>query len=223
MRDKKQMIIIGAVVLIIVVLAVVFLFVRKGSGEKLETQQIDGVANRMGIDYGGDFNEFEYQSEEEEVSTEETVDVDELKELDKKQQEEFEKNKPAGLTTGDEDSNNSNAVKKELSQLESAQGQAETSETVEENTAEDDDGTEGADVSVQVFSSNGYAENEVLCDAASMEEAEAVAGQIDGTVIEYQNGVALIKIKENVDDLLARLEQQGSSLELYRNYNISMQ
>jgi len=64
----------------------------------------------------------------------------------------------------------------------------------------------------------GYAEYEVVCDVAGMEEAEAIAEQISGTVTEVENGVATIQISVHVDELLNQLESQGSTLKIHRKY-----
>ena len=226
MRDKRKMIIIGAVVLIIIVLVVVFVVVKKSSEEKSGMQPA-GEKNEMGIQYGGDFNEFQYIDEEEsETASEETesVNIEELKAMDQKLEEEYIKNKTKAVASGEADGVDKISQKRGLAQPESTQEETDTQENVEENTEEavkvNEDVVSGDVISGQ--KSSGYAEYEVLCDAETQADAEAVAAQIGGTVLECKDGVAVIKIAENVDDLLARLEQQGSSLELYRNYNISI-
>ncbi len=73
---------------------------------------------------------------------------------------------------------------------------------------------------IPVIQSSGYAEHEVLCDAETQEIAESIATQISGSLLSWQNGVAKIKIEESVDDLLLRLESEGSDLELYRRYYV---
>lgn len=71
---------------------------------------------------------------------------------------------------------------------------------------------------VTPIKTNGYKEHEVLCNAQSKEEAEHIANAISGTLLSLNQGTAIIQIEESVDDLLARLEQEGSELQLYRHY-----
>ena len=76
---------------------------------------------------------------------------------------------------------------------------------------------------VTPIQTNGYKEHEVICDAQSEEEAEYIANAISGTLLLLDQGTAVIQIEESVDELLARLEQEGSTLRLYRHYNFVTQ
>lgn len=221
MKEKKQLILIGAVVLAVIVLVVVCVFVRKQTREPLEGMN-SGKADRMGIDYGGDFNEFQYINEETRETSEETEQLsqDEMEALDKKIREEFEKK-----TNGAE-----NIEKLEKLEIDNVNIDSEDTDAEEKpdesdgftaeqwKEAEDD---EDIEIVIQGKPTEGYAEYEVVCDVATQADADAIAAQIGGTVKECHDGMAVIMIKENVDELLARLEQQGSSLELYRHYYIS--
>lgn len=89
---------------------------------------------------------------------------------------------------------------------------------VEDDFEEAGETAEVSEVEVITVTSTGYAENEVLCNAESREAAENVAAQISGTLLSWEHSVATIRIEGSVDELLERLEQQGSSLNLYKNY-----
>lgn len=85
-----------------------------------------------------------------------------------------------------------------------------------ESSATDDSDEDRSDI--RPIKSNGYKEHEVICDAQSQEAAKSIADEISGTLLSWNNGTATIQIEESVDELLDRLEREGSNLELYRHY-----
>lgn len=229
MDKKRVIVIVSAVILIIVILVVIMMFWKKGSVEH-SGGKIEGSADEMGIHYGGSFNEFQYQ-EETENSEEESTEVDldgvaaEIKDIEA----EFKKDLPGDILKEDEEElekgnrvsersvvNSNNREEKESENIGVASDRAVVETDVPMEEAEDD-----GEITPHIIQSSGYAEHEVLCDAESLEAAESIAAQIGGVVLTCQDGVATIQIEEHVDTLLERLEQQGSSLELYRNYYIS--
>lgn len=228
MDKKRVIVIVSVVIVIIVVLVVIMMFWKKGSTE-YSGGKLDGKADEMGIHYGGSFNEFQYQEETENEEESAEIDLDEVAAELKSIEEEFKKNLPGEvLKEGDEELTNGNRVS-ERAVVNSNSREEKESESVE---AASDRAVVGTDAPIEeaegdgeitphIIQSSGYAEHEVLCDAESQEAAESIAAQIGGVVLTCKNGVATIQIEEHVDTLLERLEQQGSSLELYRNYYVS--
>ena len=233
--DKKRVVtIVLVVVFIIAIVGVVMIFRKKDLG-KVDGGRINGNADEMGIHYGGSFDEFQYQEEEEKEDLEKEsaeVDLDEVASETARIEKEFEKNKPGEVTTDDEElsgtgdrvsaraavsGSGSKREEKESENIGKISDRSESGQNVPDESGEADD---GGDIG-HIIQSSGYAEHEVVCDAETQEMAETIAAQIGGTVLSYQNGIATIQIEENVDTLLERLEQEGSSLELHRNYFIS--
>lgn len=221
MKDKKHMIIIGIVVLVVVIgVFMTIFFLNRNKAKKIEPE---GKKTEAGIHYGGNFNEFEYITEEttgektDDAEEEETVNLAEVAAEAKKIKEEFEREKTGDviLEDGSLQEKNENSVALNSVKQENDKEQ----ETSQEGNTEPVETMEGG---IPIFRSEGYAEHEVLCDAQTREEAEQIAGQIAGTLLSWEHGVATIEIAGSVDDLLAQLEQQGSTLELYRNYYYSI-
>lgn len=217
------MIIIGIVVLIVIfgVFMAIF-FIRRNQIENIKGE---GKGSEAGIWYGGNFNEFQYIPEESEETGEESdtdeaetesVNPDEAASEAEKIKEEFEKNKPGDVISEDmEQQEIGNSIVTDAMK-------AENTETEGENPQESMEPADTTDEGIPLLQSDGYAEHEVLCVVQTMEEAEQIAGQIGGTLLEWENGVAKIEIEGSVDDLLEQLEQQGSTLELFRNYYYSI-
>ena len=214
---KKQIIIMGIIVLIVIILvAVLVIFIQKGKGPNIDITTQEDLSERMGIDYGGSFNEFDTDVEpgdDTEGPTEE-----ELQKQTKQIQEEFEANLEGDVIDA-EGNVKGNVEGKKDSSFSSLKPSKDATNEHEAELEYDEENNMG----LPVFDNSGYAENEVLCDAATWEEAEEIAKQISGTVLSCENGVATIQIEGSVDALLENLEKQGSTLELYRNYYYSVQ
>ena len=232
MKNRKMMLMIVAVFVIIVAVAAGVCFWRTGS--QIESQELvfDGNADEEGIHYGGSFDEFEYLTEDE-------AEVDETK--PDNQTNKIQGDNAAFETTDEAvpanenpmasmtDSNDIEAelirqgkiIKEddeELNQFKFDNSVGDDKQNQEENQSEAD----ANENDIPIFDSNGYEEHQVICDAESLEEAEAIASKISGVVLSCDHGVATIQIEESVDSLLQRLEEQGSELELYRNYKYSI-
>jgi hypothetical protein len=223
MKGNKKVIIIGGVVIAAVVIAGVVWGVHRNNNSDIEFNAKTNK-NEMGIHYGGSFNEFQYfdedsteDNDEKESSliseitdsinsdNEELSDDEQISEELSKIAKEFEENAP-GINIDDiESSNNVGNIASINADINS------------DNYSGDND-----DIDNLMLEPDGYAENEVLCDAETMEEATQIANQISGTVKSCENGVAVIQIEKNVDTLLDELESQGSSLRLYRNYKYTI-
>ncbi len=237
-RKKIYMIVLGIVALAVV--GAVILLPKNPEGDLKVEGMITGKADEMGIQYGGNFNEFEFQystqedTEETEITEpdeidqgEDTIidtidienniepeglDIDEsagLEELSaevERIKEEFNQNKQGDILSHNAQENEVTLVK-----------QAEVKQS---DTMNSDEELDMNQLGIPVIQSSGYAEHEVLCDAETQEIAESIATQISGSLLSWQNGVAKIKIEESVDDLLLRLESEGSDLELYRRYYV---
>lgn len=235
------------IVLGIVALAVagVVILLPKNPKEDLKVEgMITGKADEMGIHYGGDFNEFEFQYRTQEDTEESETETSELNEINQGEdiiddaidlednteiegsdidesagleeisseieriKEDFNQNKQGDILNHNAQENEVTLVKQaEMKQFDSVESDEE---------AEADMNLLG----IPVIQSSGYAEHEVLCDAETQEMAENIAAQISGSLLSWQNGVAKIKIEESVDDLLLRLENEGSDLDLYRRYYV---
>lgn len=222
MDKKKMIIIIGAVVgILMVVVAIICVSAFALRANKAEISPVEGanLAGEMGIGYGGDFNEFDTdmeESDEEEVYEEEVPTKEEMEEEGERIRKEFEESKSESIT--DENGNIREDRGDEFGSLKKPENTLESSENVDGEPAMGEDG----EIVLPVFDSEGYAEHEVLCDAATWEDAEKIATQISGTVLSCENGVAIIQIEGSVDELLEELERQGSELQLYRNYYYSV-
>ncbi len=227
----RRVIMIGTAILLFAVVSVAAVVIhRKSAGNlELETEFQDDSA-RMGIDYGGTFDEFNYNPDEKDDIEMEGDDLEDtqsdegdyaemepnelLAELRKQRELEgggIKRNRSA--QTNIPDSNSSEAAR--------AKSDDSTNDDFVDNYDDFEDDGEAVDISelgIVTYESKGYAQDEVRCNVDSREEAENVAAQISGTLLSWDNGVATIKIEGSVDEFLEKFEQQGSSLHLYRNY-----
>lgn len=230
MEDKKKVILICAIVAIILVIAVVMVIFLKPKKDSTEGLQLEGnFAGEMGIGYGGDFNEFDTSGDVDKDGAAdadvEEVDVQQMVDEGEKAKEEFLNNLPGDIIK--EDGNIEGQKNEDANMLKPSKDIVDNNDGVtDEETPVDNveyEENEEGELVLTPMESQGYAEYEVLCDAVDMAEAEAVAEQISGTVLEVQNGVATIQIDIHVDELLEQLESQGSTLKLYRKYYYSLQ
>ena len=227
MRNKKKMIILGSVslALIVVVASVTVLLVHKNSNGKVTIEARENInRNEIRTDYGSDFDEFANTSgartnrEAVALDTEDSDNIEDLENADEihsRIKEEYEKNK-SGIIYGEEGAGYETVT--DLEVVQPGDSDSEVDHTDENDSSETGEDADASEISVPVFGTKGYAENEVLCDVPSMEEAESIASQISGTLLSWDDGVATIQIDEPVDVFLEKLEQQGSSLRLYRHY-----
>lgn len=220
----------GAVLVIVIGIAIVF-SIHKSPEDISDLKVENERGEEMGIHYGGDFDEFQYFEDEdtqesmsgdgltdvENQMTVETIDEglgQEIENVDKIR-EEFEQNKPGEVITGDLENlsilNGNLQAAEYKNETEVLSQELETAPETEAVLVDDA-------FLVSVGKSDGYEEYKVICDAESRENAEEIAREISGTLLSWEHGVATIQIEENVDELLERLEQQGSSLELHRKY-----
>lgn len=223
MINKKKMIIIGGAALVLIAAVSVTVSLIHNNSKRAEELELTGVGDELGIHYGGSFDEFADASEEdvESDASGENWEDDVLEEsLESGNFEISESGKEALKKTLDE-------RRKELGEadLTGQNGNARdkielhnSADSLPEGTdIEKNEGTE--ELGNLMLETDGYAEHEVICDAESREEAESIASQISGLLLSWDYGVATIQIEDSVDELLDRLEQQGSNLVLYRNYN----
>lgn len=224
MTNEKRIIIIGAAVLLLIAVSAVAVGVYKHFGKyaKAETEFVNDTSI-VRIPGGEGFDEFDPDAEDDseadddwsaaqtESDSEYGIDkpADELIEELKRQREE------QGFGTVIHGSAEKNALNNK--------DNAFYNDFVDDDFIDDDFEEAGETVDASEFevitiTSTGYAENEVLCNTESREEAENVAAQISGTLVSWEHNVATIRIEGSVDELLERLEQQGSSLNLYKNY-----
>lgn len=66
--------------------------------------------------------------------------------------------------------------------------------------------------------SQDYIENEVICESASEEEAEKIATLVDGQLKSFQNGYAVIEIKETVEEFLLKNKKRTDIPKMQPNY-----
>ena len=199
-KKVKGPLAIVAVLILVVIVVMIVLFSFRDRQIDLTDDTIK-MSEEQGIHYGGTFDEFQYF--EEETETETVVDVENMV---SEMEREFRENAPGDIIR-EEDDDKINSMKQEQSK-----GQ-ESAIIIE--------GEDGELEFANMIQSDGYSENEVLYETTSMEDAQAVAIQISGTVLSYEYGMATIKINEHVDTLLERLESEGSELILYRKYHIA--
>ena len=102
MDKKRVVIIVLVVVFIIAIVGVVMIFRKKDLG-KVDGGRINGNADEMGIHYGGSFDEFQYQEEEDLEKESAEVDLDEVASETARIEKEFEKNKPGEVIKDDEE------------------------------------------------------------------------------------------------------------------------
>lgn len=234
------MVILGVIAAVVAIAVPVAVFsLQKSPSPEVDSElKVEGKQDEAGIYYGGTFDEFQYITEEEMESSEterasellddqgtvldedkeETMTYDETETDLDKIKEDFEREKSRIIPK--------ETVKGKINISQTDKSEPEVGDIIEglanEENSEDDTVSEGEvyHMDVPVFHSNGYAEHEVICDAESQEEAEQIASRISGTLLSWQNNVAKIQIEGSVDELLEQLEQQGSDLMLYRNYNM---
>lgn len=228
MKDHKRMVIwIGAMVVLLIAASTAVIFAGKRDdfeGDILVNEAGNRFGYQTGIHYGGDFDEFgnyhnnpdSPEAADPEISEDESADPEKtpkelLSEMDteniKRRIMSEENNIPLGSIeeyapdTLDSDVSGSDRNRTDNSGIEILHS------------------GEIKDVSdITVSESKGYYNDEVVCDAASQEEAERIASQISGTLLSWDNGMAVIQIKSPVDEFLEQLEQEGSDLQLYRHY-----
>lgn len=226
MRNKRKMIIIGgAAFALIVAASVTGLLIYNNSVKAEEFDDGIGVGTELGIHYGGEFDEFADISEDDEsgdMPEENQVENAFIEKLERGDFEVSESGKADLMKILDEH-------QKELDEADFGKKDEDSREnavlyndvdSLQEGTNAETSGTEKMGDSM--IETDGYAEHEVICDAGSREEAESIASQISGTLLSWDYGVATIQIEGSVDELLNQLEQQGSNLLLYRNYNYKM-
>lgn len=214
MRNKKKMIAIGGAALALIVAAAVTVsLVHRSSGKSL-TIDASGSKNdeySTGVTHATEITPEVEIEKYDEAYVIDSEDVQNRDVLDARIEEEM-KAKREGVIFGEEDD-----TQRIASHTLAAPGSADP-DSVDTGTDDGEEVEGEADLSVGVYRSQGYSDNEVLCEAESEEEAESIAAQISGTLLSWEHGVAAIKIDESVDSLLEKLEQQGSSLQLYRKY-----
>lgn len=200
MKKVKGPVIAAIVIILIVIVVMVVLSLKKTQANSIG-DDIKPKEER-GIHFGGTFDEFQYFEEETESET--ILSREEiLSEVDKKREEFFE-NAPGDIIKEEDNESNMNRIKKK-----------DTVEKPDSETMENENKEPGH---ASVIKFEEYSENIVLYKTESMEEAQAVAEQIEGTVLSCENGMATIQINEHVDILLERLESQGSELILFKKY-----
>lgn len=216
--NKKRIVIIGAAVLFLIAVSAAALVIHRNSVEQMEMDtQVQSDKDRIGIDYGGGFDEFDYDPEdnsetdgddwdESQSDYENAVNMtsDELKdELSRRREENGFGRKNVGAA--------------EIN-VQSDEDNTDYDDFIEDDFEETDGAVDISELGIVTIESKGYSQNEVLYNAESQEDAESVAAQISGKLLSWENGVAAIQIDGSVDELLEDLERQGSSLYLYRNY-----
>lgn len=224
--EKKNLMMIVVTGLLVVLAVVVGVRLWMHKSQTMESQELVSSmqADEAGINYGGNFDEFQYISEEtssEESDSEERQSADEKSE---RQENNSVVEKAESTFSGNENDVVSMPDEKELEERLIEQGEIIPDEEFNQIRPENSSnpGETNDDDDIPIFKSDGYEEYQVVCEAESYEEAEAIAAQISGTVLSCEYGIAVIQIKESVDSLLQRLEDQGSNLELYRNYKYSI-
>jgi len=192
-----------------------------GSGDESETKAGGGSGYDLGIGYGGSFDEFAHYEKEPVPGRPETPEPEwmdaEATDLQKTADELME-----SINSGEIDGILYDEKNEALGES-SASFKPNASDQVEnapEDSGEDEPDLEAdaEELGIPILKSKGYFEDEVICNADSQAEAQTIASQISGLLLSWDNGVAIIQISGSVDDLLKQLEQQGSSLELYRHY-----
>lgn len=212
MKDKKHMVIAGVAVLAVVLVVGVAAGRNLSTAKSIAKEDVKSSELTHGIHYGGNFNEFQnltkQDSESDNVEPETEESLIKEKESLIKEMEEAKKNHPGDIY-GEE----GGKIRQKDDLLE---GEAPA---LEENTEEEIDETEfTGSVDIPVYTSKGYAEHEVICDAQSQEEAESIASQISGMLLSWKNGVATIQITDSVDRFLEQYEQQGGETKFYKRF-----
>lgn len=216
MRNKKKMIAIGGAALALIAAATVTItLVHKNSGQ-FEDDGFD-----LAEDYGDDFEDNYEDDEPGKIDgmnlgdykiPEDGDEYVSLLEQSMKDKESYKNGK--GTPDYDYINNEENAVPERQLVL----NEYDPSLEVDDSESSATDGSDEERSDVRPIKSDGYKEHEVICDAQSQEAAKSIADEISGTLLSWNNGTATIQIEESVDELLDRLEREGSNLELYRHY-----
>lgn len=223
MKNKKVIVIAGAAAVLLIAVCIGVVAMNRNSGDYTELDaegRDDYVQAEVGID--SDFDESENESYDDEYTYD--ADLDETQtepdgeyyvnhtsdELLAKLRSQMDRDIPQMGKDSFDISDNS--------EDEAFYDDFEDDDFEDDDFEEDGEIADASEIGVVVYESKGYAQDEVLCNADSQEEAESVAAQISGTLLSWEHGVAAIRIGTPVDDLLESLEQQGSSLNLYRRY-----
>lgn len=219
MRNKRKMIILGgAAFALIVAVSVTASLIHNNSVEAEEFGDGIGAGDELGIHYGGSFDETTgtYRDGHEPDVSERGPgnDSDDISGIESEETPDEMLKKMKEAAEGD---------------IYEEAGSKDRIVLYNSDSAEDLELTEAVDIDENEavvrmddfgYEIDGYAEHEVICDAGSQEEAENIASQISGTLLSWNEGVATIRIEGSVDELIERLEQEGSNLMLYRKYNL---
>lgn len=212
---KKMRWIIPIIGVVVVIVIVGFLFASKKGNEEMKKAMELGSGGS--IYYGGDFDEFEYQTGDSDEDNEKPMDKEE-------RQKEIENLKEKAVKDAKKEISIEPEVREEVTVILEDDGNIISEDSTEEATGDVEE-AEGVSESGEFekkipFDLNDYEHDKVIFVAETREEAEDVAKQIGGTVISYEKETAIIQISEDVDTLLQRLESQGSSLVFMRKYTI---
>lgn len=217
MGNRKKMIIWGGAGLVLIAVAALgFSLIHTNKGNvSNELDKVD-MEGDLGIHYGGNFDEATgtyrdgYVPDTAEQRADADIDEAEKDVVNETPEEKLKKFDEAGEGDiyGEEDSKDRIVL-------------------YDNNSVEDSEVPDAVDINEIVknvedfdYEADGYDEHELICDAESLEKAESIASQISGTVLSWNEGVATIRIDGSVDELLERLEQEGSNLMLYRKYDL---
>lgn len=220
MRNKRKMIILGgAAFALIVAASVTVSLIRNNSVEAEEFDDGIGVGDELGVHYGGSFDETTGTYRDGHVP-----DVSEQgsgKDSDDILDIEAEETPAERIKKMDETATEGDIYEGVGSKDRIVLYDNDSAKDLELTEAVDIDENEAVEIMDDFgYETDGYAEHEVICDAGSQEEAESIASQISGTLLSWNEGVATIRIEGSVDELLERLEQEGSNLMLYRKYKL---
>lgn len=216
MTNEKRIIIIGAAVLILIAVSAAAVGVYKYSGKyaRAETEFVNDtsiVTIPDGEGFDGPDLETENDSEADDWDEEQTDSEygrDKTPEELREELEQQRREQGFGATMhGSTDKNALNNI-----------DDAFYDDFVDDDFEEADETADSSEAEIVAIESTGYAEHEVLCNTESREEAENIAAQISGTLVSWEHSIGTIQIEGTVDELFERLEQQGSSLGLYKNY-----
>lgn len=228
MKNKKTVIIAGAAAVLLIAVSVGAVAIYRNSGNYMEMEAGDWEDyDQAGSGYDSDFDEFGDEPYDGEDAYWEDWD-----ETQTESDEEYYVNHTSEELLAKIQSQ----IDRDISQTEKGSfdiddfGEYEVldddfldDDFVDDDFEDDDfeeagESVDASELGVVTYQSKGYAQDEVLCNVDSQEEAESVAAQISGTLLSWDHGVAAIRIGTPVDDFLESLEQQGSSLNLYRHY-----
>lgn len=220
MKNKKTVIIAGAAAVLLIAVSVGAVAIYRNSGNYMEMEAGDWEDyDQAGSGYDSDFDESgdepydgedAYWEDWDETQTESDGEYyvnHTSEELLEKLRSRIDENAPR---VKNDSSGNVDVYRSE--------DEVFYDDFIDDDFEEAGEGVNASEIGVVTYQSKGYAQDEVLCNVGSQEEAESVAAQISGTLLSWEHGVAAIKIETPVDDFLEGLEQQGSSLNLYRHY-----